>query len=230
MQIGGFQKCSLIDYTGKIAAIIFTRGCNFNCVYCHNKGLIGLDEGNEHGDKITSGDILAFLEIRRGKLDAVVITGGEPTLQSDLIPYMQQIKALGFMIKLDSNGSNPHVLREVIDKRLADYIAMDLKAPLHKYHQIIDREIDTALIQESIDLIKNSGIAHEFRTTVHKALLSKEDIMEIGEIAGKSRLILQEYVPQEGCETLNAQENYSNADFLRLQDALSSHGCDCSLR
>lgn len=227
MRIGGFQKTSLIDYAGKIAAIIFTRGCNFNCIYCHNKGLIGI---GDHNDDITPEDILSFLETRKGKLDAVVITGGEPTLQPDLIPFMRKIKELGFLVKLDSNGSNPHVLREVIAQGLADYIAMDLKAPLEKYKNITGREIDTSKIQESIDLIKNSGIEHEFRTTVHKALLSEDDLLQLGELAGTSRLILQKYVPQEGLEQLNAQEDYTSEDFLRIKNALANRGYECSLR
>lgn len=227
MRIGGFQKTSLIDYAGKIAAIVFTRGCNFNCVYCHNKGLIGI---GDHNEDITPEDVMSFLQTRKGKLDAVVITGGEPTLQPDLIQFMGKIKDMNFLVKLDSNGSNPHVLREAIAQGLVDYIAMDLKAPLEKYQTVMGRELDTSKIQESIDLIKNSGVEHEFRTTVHKSLLSEDDILQLGELAGKSRLVLQKYVPQESCEILNAQENYTNEDFLRLKEVLVSLGCECSLR
>lgn len=227
MRIGGFQKTSLIDYAGKIAAIVFTRGCNFNCVYCHNKGLIGI---GDHNEDITPEDVMSFLQTRKGKLDAVVITGGEPTLQPDLIQFMGKIKDMNFLVKLDSNGSNPHVLREAIAQGLVDYIAMDLKAPLEKYQTVMGRELDTSKIQESIALIKNSGIEHEFRTTVHKALLSEDDLLQLGELAGTSRLILQKYVPQDGLEQLNAQEDYTTEDFLRIKNALANRGYECSLR
>jgi len=133
MIIGGFQKFSLLDYPDKISAIIFTQGCNFNCSYCHNKELISKEP---YDNSINIEEIWNFLNKRWKQLDAVVITGGEPTLQPDLIEFMQKIKNLGFLIKLDTNGSNPDVIKEVIRLKLADYIAMDVKAPLEKSKKV----------------------------------------------------------------------------------------------
>ncbi|OQX50761.1 MAG: anaerobic ribonucleoside-triphosphate reductase activating protein [Candidatus Cloacimonas sp. 4484_209] len=133
MKIGGFQKVSLIDYPGKICAIVFTRGCNFRCPYCHNPELV-LPEN--YSPLIPEEEIFSFLEKRRGKLDAVEITGGEPTLQEDLTEFIRKIKEMGFLVKLDTNGSFPSVLEKVIYSGLVDYIAMDVKAPLEKYRQV----------------------------------------------------------------------------------------------
>jgi len=148
MIIGGFQKFSLIDYPGKICAIIFTRGCNFRCRYCHNPELVIPEK---YAPEISLSEIYDFLENRRGKLDAVSITGGEPTLQPDLIKTMKKIKDMGFLIKLDSNGSHPEVLEEVVNKKLADYLAMDVKAPLKDYAKIVGRYIPPEKLKRSIN-------------------------------------------------------------------------------
>ncbi len=241
MIIGGFQKFSLIDYPGKISSIIFTRGCNFACAYCHNKELIGSGSNNINmsnplnplpsNSTITSEEVLSFLQQRRGKIDAVVITGGEPTLQPDLIEFMKKIKKLGFLIKLDSNGSRPEVLKAAMKAKVVDYIAMDIKAPLEKYSVITKKEVDIKKIQESIDLIKNSNIRHEFRTTVLKALLSKQDIMEIRNLVFGSRLFLQKYISSKGLEKeLGRQENYKDEEFLQFEENFRNQGCECSVR
>ena len=228
MIIGGFQKFSLIDYPGKISSIIFTQGCNFACVYCHNKELI---RTKEHNNVITPEEILSFLKQRRKKVDAVVITGGEPTMQPDLIDFMKKIKNLGFLIKLDTNGSSPDTLKEVIKAKLADYIAMDVKAPLDKYSVITKRNVDIEKIRQSIDLIKNSGIRHEFRTTVLKSLLSEQDIEEITELVKGSRHALQKYIPSKGLEMeLGKQENYNDEEFLEFKEKFNSHGGNCLVR
>ncbi|HEC86320.1 MAG TPA: anaerobic ribonucleoside-triphosphate reductase activating protein, partial [Thermoplasmatales archaeon] len=139
MIIGGFQRFSLIDYPGKICAIIFTQGCNFRCPYCHNPELVNPKLFQE---PIDENDIFRFLEMRKGKLDAVEITGGEPTLQPDLIEFMRKIKAMGFLIKLDTNGTNPEVVEKIIKNKLVDYIAMDVKAPLEKYEKVVRAKVD----------------------------------------------------------------------------------------
>ncbi len=224
MIIGGFQKFSLIDYSGKISSIIFTRGCNFDCVYCHNKELI---RTNGHNNVITPEKIMDFLKNRREKLDAVVITGGEPTLQPDLINFMREIKHLGFLVKLDTNGSKPEIIQEALNAETVDYIAMDIKAPPEKYFEITKKEIDPQKIQQSINIIQNSGIGHEFRTTVVKSLLSEADICIIAELVGNSRLMLQKYRPAKG---LDMQETYSDGEFSGLCDRLCSQGCNCLIR
>ncbi|HSA06947.1 MAG TPA: anaerobic ribonucleoside-triphosphate reductase activating protein [Candidatus Gastranaerophilales bacterium] len=214
MIIGGFQKFSLLDYPGKISSIIFTQGCNFACSYCHNKELI---RTKQYNNIVTPEEILSFLKERRKKIDAVVITGGEPTLQPDLISFIKQIKTLGFLVKLDTNGSNPDVLKEIIKTNCVDYIAMDIKAPFEKYFFVIKKEIDTEKIKKSMDLIKNSGIKHEFRTTVLKSLLSEEDIIQIKHLAGESKLSPQKYIPSKNLEwELGRQTNYSDEEFTKL--------------
>ncbi len=192
MLIGGLHKLSLIDYPGKLSAVIFTRGCNFRCPYCHNPELI---ESNG-GDIIEEDKILSFLDERKGKLDGVVVTGGEPTLQSEIVEFLERIKRLGFFVKLDTNGSYPERIKELIDRKLLDYIAMDIKAPLYKYNRTTLTSIDTERIVESIHLIMNSGIDYEFRTTVVRSLLSRDDFPKIGEMIKSAKLfVLQEFRP-----------------------------------
>jgi len=192
MLIGGLHKLSLIDYPGKLSAVIFTRGCNFRCPYCHNPELI---ESNG-GDIIEEDKILSFLDERKGKLDGVVVTGGEPTLQSEIVEFLERIKRLGFFVKLDTNGSYPERIKEIIDRKLLDYIAMDIKAPLYKYNRTTLTSIDTERIVESIHLIMNSGIDYEFRTTVVRSLLSRDDFPKIGEMIKSAKLfVLQEFRP-----------------------------------
>ena len=170
--ISGIKKTSLLDYPDKISAIVFTQGCNFRCGYCHNPGLLQVNSKKD----IYSVDVFfEFLKNRVGKLDGVVITGGEATLQKDLIPFMQEVKNLGFLIKLDTNGYRPDVVQDVINQGLVDYFAMDIKAPLDKYSFVTNVDIDTDKIVKSIDLIMKSNIPYEFRTTVMKSQLSYED-------------------------------------------------------
>ena len=151
--IGGLKKTSLLDYPDKISAIVFTQGCNFRCGYCHNPNLL---KPNQQEDIYSVDVFFDFLKKRVGKLDGVVITGGEPTLQKDLIPFVEHIKSLGFLVKLDTNGSNPQVLEELLNNKLIDYVAMDIKAPLEKYSQVVGVDIDIEKVQKSINLLFNS--------------------------------------------------------------------------
>ncbi len=192
MIIGGFQKFSLIDYPNKISCIIFTQGCNFRCPYCHNPELIG-----NNPIKIEEKEIFEFLKNRKGKIEAVVITGGEPILQEDLIEFIKKIKDMGFLVKLDSNGSNPKIIKKLIEQKLVDYFAMDIKAPLEKYKEITNSDIDPKKIKESINLIMNSKSDYEFRTTITKQL-NKEDIIKIAKlIKGAKCYVLQQFVPSK---------------------------------
>ncbi|HRR41920.1 MAG TPA: anaerobic ribonucleoside-triphosphate reductase activating protein, partial [Syntrophales bacterium] len=133
MNIGALQKFSLIEYPGKICAIVFTQGCNFRCPYCHNRELV---DPEAYGPTITESDVFSFLEKRKKKLDAVTVTGGEPTLQPDIFSFLEKLKTMGYLTKVDSNGSHPEVLKKLIDSRLVDYIALDVKAPLARYREI----------------------------------------------------------------------------------------------
>ena len=227
MKIGGLQKCSLIDYPGKISAIVFTIGCNFRCPYCHNPELV-----DETATEMTEEEIFSFLERRKNLLDAVTITGGEPTIHEDLIPFIERIRALGFLVKLDSNGTNPHVIKEVLAQGLVDYIAMDIKSPLHKYSETVARPVDVEKIRESIALIMKSGVDYEFRTTVVKSLLSPEDILKIvEEIRGAKQYFLQKFVPTK---TLNPafirKTTYTDAEFEDMRIMLSPYVGACGVR
>ena len=173
MRIGGLQKFSFIDYPGKTAAIVFTQGCNFKCSYCHNPQLV---YPSLFQVSIPEEEIFAFLESRKNQLDGVVITGGEPTLQSDLIEFITKVKDMGFLIKLDTNGSNPQVLEQIIKQKLVNFIAMDIKAPFDKYNSVCCVPVNIDNIKLSINLIKKSGIKFLFRTTYDKTKLFDKDI------------------------------------------------------
>lgn len=168
MKIGGLQRFSLLDYPKEMSAIVFTQGCNFRCPYCHNPRLVLAELFEE---PISEAEVLSFLKERVGRLSAVVITGGEPTLHDDLPDFIHKIKELGFKIKLDTNGSRPEMLKRLIERRLIDYFAMDIKAPLEDYHTICRTEIDPELILRSMELIRESKVDYEFRSTVMPEIL-----------------------------------------------------------
>lgn len=229
MVIGGFQRFSLIDYPGKICAIIFTQGCNFRCPYCHNPELVNARRPQH---LIPEEDVFSFLEKRKNKLDAVVITGGEPILQADLLEFLEKVKTMGYLIKLDTNGSDPRVIENIIDRRLADYLAMDVKAPLEKYQEITNSNIDYNEIKQSIRLIMHSGIDYEFRTTIVKSQLSKENILEIGKlIKGAKLYILQRFVPSKVVDPKFLNElTFSDGKLQALQDTLKDLVVQCVVR
>lgn len=191
MKIGGIQKFSTVDYPGYTVASIFTIGCNMRCGYCHNPELV-LPE--QFVGEIPTDEILKFLASRKGLLDGVAISGGEPMMQEDLPDFIRKVKAMGFRVKLDTNGTNPTMLNALIDEGIIDFVAMDIKGPLDKYVQIAARPIDLDAIQESIRLIKT--IDHEFRTTIIRAQLEPRDFEAIGELVdGAQRFALQYFIP-----------------------------------
>ena len=190
MKISGLQKLTLLDYPGKMACTVFTYGCNFRCPFCHNAMLVT----EENSDNISEDEFFSFLKKRQGILDGVCISGGEPTLQKDLAEFIGKIKAMGYAIKLDTNGSQPEVLRSLISENLLDYVAMDIKNSPAKYSLTCGREVDMVLIKESISIIRESGIDHEFRTTTVRELHKAEDFVEIAEwIKGDSKYFLQHF-------------------------------------
>ncbi len=176
MKIGGFQRFSLLDYPGQLAAIVFTQGCNFRCPYCHNPALV---EPDLYEPLLNTEWVLRFLYRRRKKLGAVVVSGGEPTLQDDIIPFLKLLKAMRFKVKLDTNGSIPEVLETISHMGLVDYYAMDIKAPLPLYKLISRCDMGTDNILQSMELIRRSGALYEFRTTFFDALLSVSDIVDM---------------------------------------------------
>ena len=191
--IRGIQKTSLIDFPGNVAATIFVSGCNMRCPYCHNRDLVLETDGLP---TISEDEVLAILRKRKGLLDGICITGGEPTLQRDLVPFIERVRALRLKIKLDTNGSNPAVLGELIGRGILDYVAMDIKGPRDRYAEITRSRLDLAGIGEAIRLIRGSGIDYEFRTTVVPGLIGEEDLLEIARwIEGARKYVLQQYKP-----------------------------------
>lgn len=219
MEFKGFQRVSLLDYPGKIAAIAFVGGCGFRCGFCYNRDLVLKPEDLP---SLPEEEILGYLEANKGWLDGLVITGGEPTIHPELPSFLEKVKKLGYSVKLDTNGSNSKMLAELIEKNLVDYVAMDVKAPLveNRYQEAIGVQANGALveIEKSIDLLRSSnGIDYEFRTTVVPGLLSKDDIAQIAErIRGAKRYFLQQFKSHNS----HVDERYSKVapyplEFLR---------------
>ncbi|MBF0331277.1 MAG: anaerobic ribonucleoside-triphosphate reductase activating protein [Candidatus Omnitrophica bacterium] len=177
MLIGGLLKFSLIDYPGKVAAVIFTQGCNYRCPFCHNPALV-LPE--LFTASIDVAEVMAFLHKRRGQLQGIVITGGEPTLHPDLKEFIRTIKQMGFLVKLDTNGSRQDVLKDILSEKLVDYVAMDIKSSLEGYCKASGVAVDLESVKASIALIKASGVDYSFRTTAVRNFVSPEDLKAIG--------------------------------------------------
>ncbi len=209
----------MIEYPGKISAIAFTQGCNFRCPYCYNPELV---DPYLYGECLSEEGVFSFLERRKGKLDALTITGGEPTIQHDLLEFIKYVRKIGYLIKLDTNGSHPEVVEKLISDRLVDYIAMDIKGPLHKYRTVTRSKIDEDKIRQSIEAIMRSGMPYEFRTTVPKKLLHEDDLLEIGKVLrNASCYILQQFIPTR---TLDKQflkyEAYSQEEMEYFREKL----------
>ena len=230
MLIGGLQKLTLIDYPSKVAAIIFTIGCNFRCRYCYNTRLVDPKLFREE-DVISEEEVFSFLKNRVDKLDAVVVTGGEPTLHKDLDVFISKIKKLGFLVKLDSNGTNPEVLQSLIDKKLVDYIAMDIKNDFENYEKIVNVKLDISKIKESIKVIMNSGIDYEFRTTAAPGV-TKEDILNIAEyIKGAKKYYLQVFQEMDVIDnSCKKEDRLSEDDLKEIAEKIKNNFLDCNVR
>ena len=191
MLIAGFQKTSFVDYPGQLAAVVFTPYCNFNCVYCHNAHILG-----KNTPLIDEEVVLEHLEKRAGVLGAVVVSGGEPTLQQNLDAFLRRARELGYLLKLDTNGSKPAVLKALLAEKLLDYVAMDIKAPLASYETITRGAVDADALFRSVTLLRNSGIAHEFRLTFAPQLTPEDAIEAARIVKGCERFYLQQYRPR----------------------------------
>lgn len=192
MNISGIQKLTLLDFPGKLACTVFTCGCNFRCPFCHNASLV-LPGMSEHIDE---SEVFSFLKKREGILEGVCITGGEPCLQSDLESFIGKVKALGFSVKLDTNGSFPEKLSALLEKGLLDYVAMDIKTSPERYAEVtgVTNESFFENVKKSVELLKECGVPHEFRTTTAKELQNAEDFLKIGQwLKGEKRYFLQQY-------------------------------------
>ncbi len=220
---------TLVDFPGKIAAIVFTQGCNFRCGFCHNPELVCPELFQA---PIPQEDILTYLGSRKGKLEGVVITGGEPTIQRGLVDFIMKLKALGFAVKLDTNGSQPEVVGSLIELKLIDYIAMDVKTSLSGYFRAAGVSCDTDKIQESIRLIKSGGLPHQFRTTLVKGVCSAEDLKEIqGLIAGTEHYALQPFVCSQKMinPAFARQENYTSREMEEFKTRFEKYPRDLAL-
>ncbi len=191
---------TLIDYPGQLAAIVFTKGCNFRCHFCYNPLLVWPDRETDEKKyektypTVSEDEFFLFLNSRRGKLDGVVITGGEPTLHRDLPEFIKKIRALGYKIKLDTNGTNSLMLEKLLAENLLDYIAMDFKAPYDKYEKVVGISVNCQEIEKSVKIIINSSLPYEFRTTVVPGLHELADFSKMGqEIAGANAWYLQKF-------------------------------------
>jgi len=229
MEISGLQKLTLLDYPGKLACTIFTRGCNFTCPFCHNSSLVLLDR--HRANLIPTDDILQFLRERLGKIDGVCITGGEPLVQVDLKDFIKKVKSIGYKVKLDTNGYSPNKLKELIDENLLDYIAMDIKNSFPKYSVTVGRDnVDIDKIKASIEIIKKSGIDYEFRTTAIREYLDLDDFKEIAKtLKGSKAYFIQNFI-DSGSVIKSGLHGFDKDTLLKFKKQMDDAGVPCELR
>ncbi len=227
MKIKGLQKLTLLDYPGRLAATIFLGGCNFRCPFCHNASLVVRPDERE----ISEDELFAFLESRRGKLSGVCVTGGEPTLNPELPTFINKIRALGYSVKLDTNGSNPDMLASLIADGLVDYVAMDIKSSPERYAAVSGvRDLDLSSIRRSVEILLRGEVEYEFRTTVVRELHSVADLVAIGEwIKGARAYFLQPF-KDSGDIIEDGFSSYSEAEIQSLLAAVRAYIPNAQIR
>ncbi len=233
MQIAAIQKLTLLDFPGKTACTVFTPGCNFRCGYCHNPELVEPEKIKE----ITKNLILEetffnFLDERRGLLDGVCVTGGEPALQKDLPEFLKKIRKRGFLVKLDTNGSNPEVLEKLFRQGLLDYVAMDVKASPQKYEEVVGMDA-AKKVETAKKLIMQSGVDYEFRTTMVKELINKEEWKKILEfVRGAEKFFLQNFEGKQGCldKKFNNYHGFSKQELEEMCEEAKDYVRECGVR
>ncbi len=230
IKIGGLQKLTLLDYPSKLASTVFTSGCSFKCPFCHNKDLVFVPENYSFLDVE---DVIAYLEKRKKILDGVCITGGEPLLQEGLLPFIERIKEMGYLVKLDTNGNDPKKLKEIVNSGLVDYVAMDVKNCKEKYHETVGlnkQVFDIGRIEESISFLLEEHVDYEFRTTIVKELHQKEDVLALANwIKGAKQYYLQQYVPSENVIE-QVFSSYNKEEMDELCSAVKEIIPTCKLR
>lgn len=229
LPIVGIERLSLSDYPGKLCASLVVPGCNFRCPYCSESEIIF---DFIPMPKVTEDEVIAFLHPRLGFLDGVCLTGGEPTIHRELPPFLERLKSIGSLVKLDTNGSHPRRLGHVIGRKLVDYVAMDVKVPLKRYVEAVGYRITVGELLDSIQLIRRSGADYEFRTTVVPGIVDGRDLLEIaGTLAGSKRYALQGFKPGS---TLSKEcslvEPYSDAEMRQFVDLVSPYFAEVILR
>ncbi|MGB2630030.1 MAG: anaerobic ribonucleoside-triphosphate reductase activating protein [Candidatus Omnitrophota bacterium] len=218
MRIAGLQKLSLVDYPGCLAAVVFVQGCNFRCGYCQNPDLVTLEKEFDCSEQ----EVLDYISRRRDMIDGVVITGGEPVIYTDLPGFIKRIKDTGIKVKLDTNGTAPGQLRELLASGLLDYVALDIKTSLPKYVQLTDMDDIEGTISESVRQIMASDIPYEFRTTCVPGIVDEKDIAEIGSLVdGAKRYCLQQFRPLITLdEKFEKVKPYTRKELERFRDIL----------
>jgi pyruvate formate lyase activating enzyme len=231
IEIGGIQKSTLIDYPGRISAIVFLVGCNFRCPFCYSSELV-LPEKIKNHPKTKIETFLNFLEERKDLLEGIVVCGGEPTIHKDLPDFLKKIKSFGYSLKLDTNGSNPEMLENLIKENLIDYVAMDVKAPKEKYDKAAGVKVDIKKIENSVDILKEGKIDFEFRTTVVPGILEKEDVFKIAQwISPAKKYYLQNFKDEKILnEKMEGVKPYSYDEMKEIKDKISPLFEKCEIR
>jgi len=229
MIIGGLQKLTLIDYPGKLAATVFFAGCNFRCPWCYSRELV-LPEEIKKQPKVSEKEFFEFLKDRQELLEGIVICGGESTINNNLPKFIKKIKKLRYAVKLDTNGSNPKMLKKLIKENLIDYVAMDVKLPKERYSKILKAKVDD--IEKSIKILKENKIDYEFRTTVVPTILEKQDILKIAQwISGAKKYYLQNFRPEKTLDPkFEKIKPYPDKYLLNIQKAISPFFETCEIR
>ncbi len=230
MKIGGLKKTSLIDFPGRLSCIVFVQGCNLRCPFCHNPELV-LPE--KFLPPLDAGEIMAFLEKRKKYLEGVVITGGEPCIEGEgLLSFAKTLKNIGYLVKIDTNGTFPDIIRKAIEQKVVDYLAMDVKGPAEKYELVSGVKTNMADIEESISLIKNSGVEYEFKTTVVKELLRIDDFEKIGGLIKDAKLhYLQRFIPSKVVDPKSfSYHTYSDEEFETIRRIMLKYVRECHVR
>lgn len=227
MIVEGLQKLTLLDYPEKIACTVFTHGCNFRCPFCHNASLVMRDDNQ----RITQQQLDEFFTKRKGILDGVCITGGEPLLQKDIKEFIENVRTYGYLVKLDTNGSNPEKLSELINEGLLDYVAMDIKSSPEKYAPTVGVDnFDVEPVKKSVEILKKGSVPYEFRTTVVRELHSKEDFRAIGEwLSGCEKYFLQQFV-DSGDVICDGMSAYSAEEMSEIKDVVAEYIPSVELR
>jgi len=217
LPIKGIEKLSVIDFPGKTCCIVFLADCNFRCPYCHNPDLI---RNPQNMPDITEKEVLDFIESRKKWVDGVCITGGEPCLHKELPSFIRSVKERGFIVKLDTNGSRPEMVKSLIDEGLLDYIAMDVKAPPERYPDVAGVKVDIEKIRETVDIIMKSGVEYEFRTTLVPRLFGRDDMEKIGRwLNGAKRFFLQNFKSGNTLdESFKNESSFSEEELKELAD------------
>jgi pyruvate formate lyase activating enzyme len=230
MKIGTIQKFSLIDYPGKITAVIGTQGCNMHCFWCHNSYLIPYDY-SPCRPPFEEDDFYHFLGKRSNLIEAVVVSGGEPTLHGDLLEFCERIKALGFYVKLDTNGSNPKILRDLIDNRILDYVAMDIKTCAELYAKLYRDKVEMEDILASIDIIQSGNIPYEFRTTCATPFVCRDNIEDVAKmIKGAKQYYLQKCTEQKNTNGNGRYQALVGEELAELKAKASPYVQMCEIR